>query len=374
MITRVNDGAAGQARVAVVDIGSNSIHLLVAVRAPDRRGYPVRRVMSPATLLGLGRTVAASGRIDAQAAAELTRVVSRQVKQAERARATELYLAATAAVRQAANGRERMAALGEAVGRPVRVLTAEREAELAFLGLLFELDPGTDQLVIDGGGASTEVILARGRRRVAAATLPIGSSALSAAHDDPPTGAQLDRLRERVEEALGELPPWEPAGAVATGGTARKLPVLLGGEAGDPLDLTTIERAIGALQAVPSTVLAKGTGLQRRRVQSLAAGAIILGALLRRYGLTRCRNSPHGLREGVVVATGDEPDSWWIDLPVAAAQRRRFEAALAGDAVPEPARGRPLAPPEPAGRDGRPAASPGAAVMGAGRTTGRAER
>src|SRR5262245_20915296 len=136
MITRVNDGAAGQARVAVVDIGSNSIHLLVAVRAPDRRGYPVRRVMSPATLLGLGRTVAASGRIDAQAAAELTRVVSRQVKQAERARATELYLAATAAVRQAANGRERMAALGGAVGRPVRVLTAEREAELAFLGLL----------------------------------------------------------------------------------------------------------------------------------------------------------------------------------------------------------------------------------------------
>jgi exopolyphosphatase/guanosine-5'-triphosphate,3'-diphosphate pyrophosphatase len=326
----VSSGAAAEARVAVIDVGSNSIHLLVAVRARDRRGYPVRRVTSPATLLGLGRAVAASGKLDARAAAELTRVVSRQVKQAERTRATELHVVATAAVRQATNGRERMAALGEAIGHPVRILTAGREAELGFLGLVFELDPVVEQLVIDAGGASTEVTLARGRSRVAAALLPIGGSALSATHDDPPTPAQLDRVRERVEAAQRALPPGAPVTAVATGGTARKLPVLLGGAAGDPIDLSTIERALGALQAVPSAVLAKGTGLQRRRVQSLAAGAIVLGCVLRRYGLTRCRNSPHGLREGVVVAAGDEPDSWWIDLAAVTAGRHRFEMALAG--------------------------------------------
>jgi exopolyphosphatase/guanosine-5'-triphosphate,3'-diphosphate pyrophosphatase len=327
----VSTGAAAEARVAVVDVGSNSVHLLVAVRARDRRGYPVRRVVSPATLLGLGRTVAATGALGAAAAAELTRVVSRQVKQAERARATELHVVATAAVRQATDGRERMAVLAGAIGHPVRVLTADREAELGFLGLVLELDPAVDQLAIDAGGASTEVTLARGRRRVAAALLPIGGSALSATHDDPPTRAQLDRVRERVATATRALPPWEPVAAVATGGTARKLPVLLGGAAGDPIDLTTIERALGALQAAPSAALAKATGLQRRRIQSLAAGAIILSCVLRRYGLTRCRNSPHGLREGIVVAAGDEPDSWWIDLATVTASRRRFELALAGD-------------------------------------------
>jgi exopolyphosphatase/guanosine-5'-triphosphate,3'-diphosphate pyrophosphatase len=322
---------AGTARVAVVDIGSNSIHLLVATRAPDRQGYPLRRVISPATLLGLGRTVALGGRIDGGAAAELTRVVSRQVRQAERAGATELHLVATAAVRQATNGRERAKALGEVVGRPVHVLTAERETELGFLGLVFELDPVGQQLVIDAGGASTEVTVAHGRRRGPAATLPLGGSALSAEYDDPPTRAQLDRLRGRVEEALRALPAGEPEAAVATGGTARKLPVLLGGEAGEPFDLTTIEHALGALRAVPSAVLAKETGLQRRRVQSLPAGALILGAVLRHYGLSRCRNSPHGLREGVVLASGVEPESWWVDLEAAAGQRQRFAARISGE-------------------------------------------
>ena len=319
------------ARAAVVDIGSNSIHLLVAVRTPDRQGYPLRRVISPATLLGLGRAVALGGRIDGGAAAELTRVVSRQVRQAERAGASELHLVATAAVRQATNGRERAAALSAAVGRPVHVLTGEREAELGFLGLVFELDPVGQQLVIDAGGASTEVTLANGRRRGPAATLPLGGSALSAEYDDPPTRAQLDHLRGRVEHALRALPAGEPEAAVVTGGTARKLPVLLGGEAGEPFDLTTIEHALGALRAVPSAVLARETGLQRRRVQSLPAGALILGAVLRHYGLSRCRNSPHGLREGVVLAAGVEPESWWVDLEAAAGKRRRFDARISGE-------------------------------------------
>src|SRR5262245_35971171 len=96
---------SAKARAAVIDIGSNSIHLLVADRATTPAGYRVRRVISPATLLGLGRTVAAGGAIDDHAAAALSRVVARQIKQAERAGAGDIHVVATAAVRRAANGR-----------------------------------------------------------------------------------------------------------------------------------------------------------------------------------------------------------------------------------------------------------------------------
>jgi exopolyphosphatase/guanosine-5'-triphosphate,3'-diphosphate pyrophosphatase len=322
--------ATPRTRAAVVDIGSNSIHLLVAERNSSRDGYPLRRVISPATLLGLGRIVAGTGQIDARSAAELTRVVGRQVKQAQRAGALETHVAATAAVRLAANGRQRMQALGDEIGQPIRILTEDREAELGFLGLLFELDPDADQLVFDGGGASTEVTLTHGRRRVASTSLPIGGSSLSVDYDDPPTPVQVERLRARVEAMLSALPAGHPVAAVATGGSVRKLPVIVGGHSGDPIDAAVIGRALSALQSVPSAVLARGTGLQRRRVQSLAAGAIIIGSLLRHYGLERCRNSPHGLREGIILAAREEPDHWWVDVAAVQARRREVEAALAG--------------------------------------------
>jgi exopolyphosphatase/guanosine-5'-triphosphate,3'-diphosphate pyrophosphatase len=323
-------GDPSRARIAVVDIGSNSIHLLVADRTYGPRTFQVRRVMSPATLLALGRTVAGAGRIDTQAQAELTRVVARQVKQAERAGATELYLAATAAVRQAANGRNCMAQLARELGHAIHVLTEDHEAELGFLGLVHDLDPVAEQLVIDCGGGSTEVTLAHGRRRGPAASLAIGGCLLSLEYGDPPTREQMQRLQERVERLLRVLPAGRPTQAIATGGTARKLPLIGGGHSGTPIDLTMIERAQGALQAVPAAVLAKGTGLQVRRVQSLAAGAVILASLFRQYGLNRCRTSPHGLREGIVLAAAADPEHWWVDVRVLQARRERFADRLAG--------------------------------------------
>ena len=322
-------------RCGVVDIGSNSIHLLIAERERigAGAGYRIRRLESPATLLGLGRTVAASGRLDEGAARELSRVVARQVKQAERAKVTDLYMVATAAVRQAANGRERMAALAKEIGTPIRILTARREAELGFVGLVDDLDPAQEQVTIDGGGASTEVSIAHGRRRGEAISLPVGGSMLSVTCDDPPTAAQLAGVREHVEDLLALLPAGRPEGAVVTGGSARKLPLVVGGRSGQPVDLDLIARALTALRAVPSAVLAKGTGLQRRRVQSLAAGAIILDAILRHYGLDRCRLSPRGIREGILVAAADEPEHWWVDVQDVLIRREELDAQRARSPV-----------------------------------------
>jgi exopolyphosphatase/guanosine-5'-triphosphate,3'-diphosphate pyrophosphatase len=320
-------------RCAVVDIGSNSIHLLIADRERGGGGYRIRRIESPATLLGLGRTVGASGRLDDGAARELGRVVTRQVKQAERAKVTELHVVATAAVRQAADGRSRMAALAREIGAPIRILTARREAELGFIGLVDDLDPQQEQVTIDGGGASTEVSIAHGRRRGDAISLPVGGSLLSVTYDDPPTAAQLDAVREHVEDLLDLLPRGAPLAAVATGGSARKLPLVVGGRSGQPVDLDTIERALTALRSVPSAVLAKGTGMQRRRVQSLAAGAIILGTILRHYRLDHCRLSPRGIREGILIAAADEPDYWWVDVQDVLALRDELDERRARSVV-----------------------------------------
>src|SRR5687768_14790228 len=193
-------------RCAVVDIGSNSIHLLIAERerlsSGSAAGYRIRRIESPATLLGLGRVVAASGRLDEGAARELSRTVARQVKQAERAKVSELHVVATAAVRQAANGRERMAALCREIGAPIRILTARREAELGFIGLVDDLDPALEQVTIDGGGASTEVSIAHGRRRGAAVSLPVGVSVLWVSGAVLPILAWLSGLRRSVDDRM----------------------------------------------------------------------------------------------------------------------------------------------------------------------------
>ena len=163
-------------RFAAIDIGSDTVHLLIA----ELTGLPatgrVTVIHSESDLVELGRVVARRGRITSSAEADVRRRLDRMVRRARKAEASVL-IAATEASRQAANGQEVLARLAAHAGAPIRLLSPAREAELGFAGVRPELPARGELIVIDSGGASTEATLARGRTIARFASLPVGACA-----------------------------------------------------------------------------------------------------------------------------------------------------------------------------------------------------
>lgn len=287
-------------RLACIDIGSNTTRLLLA----ERTAAGLQVVMQERLFTRLGAATGADGRIGAAKLAEVAAEVAAQVRTARSLGAERTVVVATAAVRRAANGAELCAAVEAACGLPVRLLSGEQEARLAFAGATRGLalgEPGEEAVgVVDVGGGSCELVVGTPRAGVTWwKSLTIGSGTLADAHlhGDPPLAAELEAARAAVATALAALDPPAVTLALAVGGSATSLYRLTGGV----LDGATLERALAALVAEPSAAVAERWTLDPRRVRLLPAGILILGAagaLLR----APLRVAAGGLREGVLLA------------------------------------------------------------------------
>jgi exopolyphosphatase / guanosine-5'-triphosphate,3'-diphosphate pyrophosphatase len=155
--------------VAVVDVGSNSVRLVVY----DGRRRAPSPVFNEKILCGLGRGVAITGELGAEAmdralaALQRFRALCRQIE------VTQIMAVATAAVREASNGPEFVARAEAALGAKITVLTGSREAELTALGVISGI-PDADGLVGDLGGGSLELVDVRQGKIETAVTLPLG--------------------------------------------------------------------------------------------------------------------------------------------------------------------------------------------------------
>jgi exopolyphosphatase / guanosine-5'-triphosphate,3'-diphosphate pyrophosphatase len=283
-------------RFACIDIGTNTTRLLVAEPGPDGGLRVIAQQRAFATLGD--RTEIGPEGLAALTAAVLGQAARMRELEAERAR-----VVATGALRSAADRDAVLAALGEAAGLEVEVLSGEEEAALAFDGALAAMDPapaGT-VAVVDVGGGSTELAFGtalQGARWTA--SMAVGSGALTDAllAGDPPTGAELDRARAEAAaawEALGELP--RAALALAVGGSAASLPRI----AGERIDPAAVAEAVERVTAGPAHEVAERHGIDPLRVRLLPAGLVILEAGARRLGLP-LEVGRGGLREGVVRA------------------------------------------------------------------------
>src|SRR4051794_17107542 len=155
--------------VAVVDIGSNSVRLLVyegATRAPTP-------LFNEKVLCGLGRSLVSTGRLAPDAVSRALRAVRRFRALIDQMGVTRVEAIATAAAREAENGADFIARAERALDAPIRVLSGTEEAELAALGVVAGIHDA-DGLVGDLGGGSLELIDVRGERLGDAATLPLG--------------------------------------------------------------------------------------------------------------------------------------------------------------------------------------------------------
>jgi exopolyphosphatase/guanosine-5'-triphosphate,3'-diphosphate pyrophosphatase len=287
--------------VAVVDVGSNTVRLLVA----RREGSELVPLDEGREHLFLGEDVERDGRLSSARIDEAAECVAGFVHSARVLNASAVEVIVTAPGRQGANGDELVRALVAAGGAPVRVLSADEEGELAFAGAVDAAEgrPGS-VAVVDVGGGSTEVVVGTTEGGPAwSRSLDIGAVRLTARFlaDDPPGKRALAAARDDVEAHLDGFAPPLPQAALAAGGTARGLRKLVGKE----LDAEGIEAALAILVKRPSAKTAKTFGLHERRARTLAAGAVILAALQERLGVP-LQVSRAGLREGAALALLDE--------------------------------------------------------------------
>jgi len=210
-------------RLAAVDIGSNTVHALVADVVRGRLVDVAHYVEMPE----LGAHVARTGAVGARAKPVIRAL--RSVVARARTHGYEVLIAgATEAVRQASDRDAFAREAGEAVGTTLHVIRADREAELSFLGVASKHAHRREWLMVDLGGASTEIVIGNGRKMVRSATLPIGSGVFASTYfSDPPKPEERARMRRAALRELAHAPDAEVVRLVVTGGTATNLPLLL---------------------------------------------------------------------------------------------------------------------------------------------------
>ncbi|HEY1420084.1 MAG TPA: hypothetical protein VGG90_05170 [Candidatus Dormibacteraeota bacterium] len=295
-------------RLAAVDVGSNTIHALVADVVRGRLEEVAHYVEMPE----LGAQVARTGSIGARAKPAL-RALRRVVRQARADGFEQLIACATEAVREASDGQWFVKQAGVAVGVPVRIISSRREAQLSFLGVSSRHAGRREWAMLDLGGASTEVVIARGREMLQSASLPIGSGVLASTYfSDPPKPEERARLRKAALRELTQAPDGEVERLVATGGTASNLPLVLS-RRNPPTVLTTADLLACEVRLDRGRAgkVASELGLEPNRVKAMRAGIEELLLFLDWYGLAVLQISHEGLRHGMLLEYLARPESWW---------------------------------------------------------------
>jgi exopolyphosphatase/guanosine-5'-triphosphate,3'-diphosphate pyrophosphatase len=296
-------------RLAAIDIGSDTIHMIVVQR---QKGDRLRHVLEKSRLMELGLLEERKGSLPEYAQGSIRRTLESFVRQAREAGTSEILIGATAALRDDLHRSTIAARLSRAVGLPVRIISRQREIELGFLAARHNLRPTGKQIFVDGGGASTEITLCEGRNARQTASLPVGASRLSVLLEgDPPGLLTFARLMVPIRDAMRKAPSAQSVRtAVFSGGAAHHLCNV----AGTPRHLLTraaLERALRHLLKKPARKIAKKYDFDPRRVPLLISGAVILAAILDHYGLERAAVTASTVREGMILAYLARPKAWW---------------------------------------------------------------
>jgi exopolyphosphatase/guanosine-5'-triphosphate,3'-diphosphate pyrophosphatase len=287
-------------RCAVVDLGSNSVRLVVF----EGRGRNPIPIFNEKAVLRLGRGLEATGLLNEEGVAQALTVMNRYHAIARAMGAAPFDVLATAAVRDARNGPAFVAALEARMPDvPIRVLTGEEEADLSADGVLCGI-PAADGILADIGGGSLELVRLLAGRRGDAVTLPLGVIRLA----DRAAGDPI-RARALAEADLARV-PWLAEGGgrdlYLVGGAWRALARIHIAQTAYPLNMIhhymigrdEARDLTGVIAAASRRVLERMPGVPRRRVEDLPFAAVVLRRLLRATSARRVVFSANGLREG----------------------------------------------------------------------------
>ena len=284
-------------RVAIVDVGANTLRLLVAV--PD--GRLVLPVHEEKEQLGLGEEVERYGYISAGKCAEAVEVARAQTRRARRLGCERIEILVTSPGRQSANSDEFADALARGTGVPVRILSSEEEGMLAWDGAVSALeDPPASAAVCDVGGGSAQLVVGTLETGPAwVRSVDLGSLRLTTlllAGPDPPSAEAVEAARLAAADAFDAVVPPVAQIGLAAGGTARALRRVV-----DTLDADRLAEAVVELSRLKRAKIAKRYGVAPQRAATLLGGAILFAEAQRRLGLP-LELAGGGVREGSALA------------------------------------------------------------------------
>lgn len=299
-------------RLGILDIGSNTVHLLAADARPG--GRPLATT-SDRTVVRLMRFLTDDGSINAEGVQALVAAVTRAREIAESERVDTLLATATSAVREARNGEEVIRLLEAALGQPLQVLTGVQEAELTFLAVRrwFGWDAGRI-LLLDIGGGSFEFAAGEDEHPEVAASVPLGAGRMTMQFlpDDPPGDDGIERLRAHARTALAPvvkklnaLP--SPDHVIGSSKAIRSLANLAGREvSGLGFDRVVMSRSalkawIPRLARIPASARQELPGITPDRTFQIVAAAVCLHTAMKMLDLDELEVSPWALREGVML-------------------------------------------------------------------------
>ena len=300
-------------RLGVLDVGSNTVHLLVVDAHEGARPMPA---FSHKAELKLADHLDDDASLSGPGEASLREMVEDALRIAEDKGVEELIGFATSAVREAKNGEQVLARIREQTGAQINVLTGPEEARLTFLAARrwFGWSSGR-LLVIDIGGGSLEVASGIDEEPDVVASLPLGAGRLTRdwVTSDPPSADDVRRLRKHVRAEIarqvgGMLRQGAPDHVVGTSKTFRQLARIAG--AAPSGEGPYVKRALRhadvaalaeRLPAMSQADRAKLPGVSASRVAQLPAGAIVADAILDLLGVDQLELCPWALREGVIL-------------------------------------------------------------------------
>jgi exopolyphosphatase / guanosine-5'-triphosphate,3'-diphosphate pyrophosphatase len=316
-------------RIAALDLGSNTFHLLVVDARPDGSFTPMLREKE---VLRLGDKVGAERRLSEPIMDLAIETVTRFRARADSCGVEELVACATSAIREADNGGELIDRIYAETGVRVRVITGREEARLVFEAVRasVRIDPGP-ALCLDLGGGSLEVMVGDRSGMAWSSSLKLGAARLAGelVRDDPPSSDDIRRLRERLTLELApvadEVAELHPQMAIGTGGTfgdlARMILSRRGATLPPSINQLSIER--DELLTLQEELLSKtaaqrvrGTEVEPRRADLLPVGATVLLTAMELFGFDRLTVGVWGIREGMILdAIGHHDRLEWSSDP-----------------------------------------------------------
>ena len=307
-------------RLGVLDVGSNTVHLLVV---DAHHGAHPTPTTSEKTALRLTERISADGELGDRDVDELLHAVAAAKRSAAREGCDDLMAFATSAIREAGNSGDVLARVREETGVELEVLPGEEEARFTFLAARrwFGWSAGR-LLLLDIGGGSLEMAVGVDEQPDLAVSLPLGagSVARSGRIDDPPNQEQVKQTRRWLDEELGDTAErfrelGKPDRVVATSKTFRSLARLTGAappSAGPRVRRSLTEPGLRQLLAfitrMSSTDLATLDGVSGDRAHQLVGGALVAEAAMRVLSLEELDLCPWALREGVILRRLDRGD------------------------------------------------------------------
>ena len=294
--------------MGVVDIGSNTVHLLVA----RTNGRHIEPLLDLSEALGLGADVDYEGTIGPDKVQELINTLHEFQDAAAGVGVTQLHLMATHAIRTAANRDEITSTVEAVLGIPVEVLTPEVEAEFGFLGADTDCPSVGPQVVVDIGGGSVQISVGQHGEVWDCVSLPLGAArvANNFLPSDPPTYLQeallVTYLANVVHPALPLLDA-NVTGVLGVGGTLRRSPMVLGLSSRDSFPHDSFDMLLAKLRARKACDIASEFDLKPERARLLFPAILVIREVLRGYDFPPFIVSSYGMREGAILSLARRP-------------------------------------------------------------------